>query len=147
MRRQYNHILLSSGSNSGHLANHPHWRKKYRNPKQIFPEKGNCAATVPISASVCLWVIYKFPRSICLFCCRKICGPILEIFKSLSDTHECGNWDWGYAIPRKGIHKWDFRCSAHGARTLIKKISLLYKEIQKRSVAKSYMTNGLLIYD
>ncbi len=22
-----------------------------------------------------------------------------------------GNWDWGRAIPRKGIHKWDFRCS------------------------------------
>ena len=28
-----------------------------------------------------------------------------------SQTHECGNWDWGHAIPRKGIHKWDFRCS------------------------------------
>jgi hypothetical protein len=29
-----------------------------------------------------------------------------------SQTHECGNWDGGGAIPRKGIHKWDFRCSA-----------------------------------
>ncbi len=29
-----------------------------------------------------------------------------------SQTHECGNWDWGRAIPRKGIHKWDFPCSA-----------------------------------
>ncbi len=29
-----------------------------------------------------------------------------------SQTHECGNWDWGHAIPRKGIHKWDFPCSA-----------------------------------
>ncbi len=27
-------------------------------------------------------------------------------------THECGNWDWGRAIPRKEIHKWDFPCSA-----------------------------------
>jgi hypothetical protein len=27
------------------------------------------------------------------------------------------------------------------------KISLLYKEIQKGAVAKSYVTNGLLIYD
>jgi hypothetical protein len=27
-------------------------------------------------------------------------------------THECGNWDWGRAIPFLGIHKWDFRCSA-----------------------------------
>ncbi len=29
-----------------------------------------------------------------------------------SQTHECRNWDRGHAIPRKGIHKWDFRCSA-----------------------------------
>ncbi len=29
-----------------------------------------------------------------------------------SQTHECGNWGLGHAIPRKGIHKWDFRCSA-----------------------------------
>jgi hypothetical protein len=28
-----------------------------------------------------------------------------------------------------------------------KKIFLIYKEIQKVSVAKSYMTNGLVIYD
>jgi hypothetical protein len=24
-----------------------------------------------------------------------------------SQTHECGNWYWGSAIPRKGITKWD----------------------------------------
>ncbi len=28
-----------------------------------------------------------------------------------SQTHECGNWDWGRAIPIKRIHKWDFLCS------------------------------------
>ncbi len=28
-----------------------------------------------------------------------------------SQTHECGNWDWGRATPRKGIHKWNFLCS------------------------------------
>ncbi len=28
-----------------------------------------------------------------------------------SQTYECGNWDPGRAIPRKGIHKWDFPCS------------------------------------
>jgi hypothetical protein len=31
-----------------------------------------------------------------------------------SQTHECGNWDWGRAIHRKGIHIWDYRCSAVG---------------------------------
>ncbi len=30
---------------------------------------------------------------------------------SPSQTHECGNWEWGRAIPRKGRHKWDFPCS------------------------------------
>jgi len=28
-----------------------------------------------------------------------------------SQAHECGNWDWGRAIPFLGIHKWDFSCS------------------------------------
>jgi hypothetical protein len=28
-----------------------------------------------------------------------------------SQTHECGNWDWGRAIFRKEIHKCDFRSS------------------------------------
>ncbi len=32
------------------------------------------------------------------------CGLILGICKSLTlQTHECGNWDWGRVIPRKGI--------------------------------------------
>ncbi len=77
-----------------------------------YSQKRNCAATAPISTFMCLCAIYIFPRSICLFCCRKICGPILGIYKSLTDT-----WMWKLglrcrAIPRKGIHKWDFRCSA-----------------------------------
>jgi hypothetical protein len=33
----------------------------------------------------------------------EICGPIMGIYKS--QTLECGNWDGGRAIPRKGIHK------------------------------------------
>ncbi len=28
-----------------------------------------------------------------------------------SQTHECGIWDWGRAVPFLGIHKWDFLCS------------------------------------
>ncbi len=28
-----------------------------------------------------------------------------------SETHEWGKWDWGRAIPKKGIHTWDFPCS------------------------------------
>jgi hypothetical protein len=29
-----------------------------------------------------------------------------------SQTHKCGNWDCGCAIPFLGIQKWDFHCSA-----------------------------------
>ncbi len=37
-------------------------------------------------------------------------------YKNRSQIHECGNWHWGRAIPRKGIHKWDFPCSVTIAR-------------------------------
>ncbi len=58
---------------------------------------------LPVPTLIYLWEIYIFPGSVSLFCCRKIFGPILGIYKSLTD--------WGRAIPRKGIHIWDFRCS------------------------------------
>ncbi len=67
-------------------------------------------ATVPISTFICLWASYTFPPSICLFFCRKYVDWSWE-YVNLSQTHECVNWDWSRAIPRKGIHKWDFRCS------------------------------------
>jgi hypothetical protein len=75
-----------------------------------YSQKSNRTASVPISTFTCLWAIYIFPRSVCLFCCRKICGPIQGIYKSLTDT-----WMWkfdcGRALPFLGIHKWDFGCS------------------------------------
>ncbi len=33
-----------------------------------------------------------------------------------SKTNECGNWDWGRAIPRKGIHIGDFPSSARNTK-------------------------------
>jgi hypothetical protein len=36
----------------------------------------------------CFCARFIFPRSICLFCCRKIGGPIMGMWK-----HECGNRD------------------------------------------------------
>ncbi len=57
-----------------------------------------------------LWAIYIFPRSVSLFCRRKY------VYRSWgyinrSQTHECWNWGWGRAIPRKGIYKRDSPCS------------------------------------
>ncbi len=49
---------------------------------------------------MCLWGTYIFPRSICLFCCRKYVDRSWE-YTNRSQTHECRNRDWGRAIPRK----------------------------------------------
>jgi hypothetical protein len=43
-------------------------------------------------------MIYIFPGSVCLFCHREICGPILGINKQ---TNECGNWDEAAQFPEK----------------------------------------------
>ncbi len=56
------------------------------NIQNKYSQTRNCAASVPISTCMCLWAIYIFPRSVCLFCCRKIYVMILEIYKSLTDT-------------------------------------------------------------
>jgi hypothetical protein len=50
-------------------------------PKILFmcSQKWNCVASFPISTFMYLWVIYIFPGSVCLFGCRKIGRPILEI--------------------------------------------------------------------
>ncbi len=70
---------------------------------------------LPIPTLIYLWEIYIFPRLVCpqYFAAAKYVEYI-----NLSQTHECGNWDWGRAIPKKGIHKWDFRCSAANFYTL-----------------------------
>ncbi len=65
-----------------------------------YSQKGNCAASVPISTFMCLWAIYIFPWSVCLFCCRKICGPILGVYKSFTDT-----WMWKLGLRPRNSKK------------------------------------------
>ncbi len=71
------------------------------------PIKGNILGS---NHSQCKKPIQKFKTNIT----RKgnVCGPILGIYKSLTDT-----WMWKVELrpcnsPEKGIHKWDFPCSA-----------------------------------
>ena len=79
-----------------------------------YSQKRNYAVTVPIFTFMCLWAINILPPSICLFCCRKYVDWSWEYTSiNRSQIHECGNWVWGRAIPRKGIYKWDFRCSVY----------------------------------
>jgi hypothetical protein len=75
-----------------------------------YSQKKNIGVSVPISTFMRLWVIYISPQSVCLFCWRQYVDRSWA-YINRSQTHECGNWGWGRAIPRKGIHKWDFRCS------------------------------------
>ncbi len=59
----------------------------------VYSQKWNCyfqnrilMFCLPFPSLVYLWEIHIYPGSVCLFCCREICGPILGIFKSLTDT-------------------------------------------------------------
>jgi hypothetical protein len=75
-----------------------------------YSQKRIIGVSVPISTFMCLWAHYIYPRWVCLFCWRKYVDRSWE-YINRSQTHECGNWGWGRAIPRKGINKRNCRCS------------------------------------
>ena len=52
----------------------------------IYSFSGNSAASAPISTFMCLWAIYIVPGSV-----RDRSWKYINC----SQTHECGNWDWG----------------------------------------------------
>jgi hypothetical protein len=89
---------------------HLHIKDTKTKIRNIHSQKRNCAATVPILTFMFLCAMYIFPRLVCIFCCRKIGGPIVEIYNG-SQTHECINWDSGRAVLFLGIHKSKFLCS------------------------------------
>ncbi len=69
----------------------------------IYSFSGNSTASAPISTFMCLWAIYIFPGSVYIF------PPEEQADPSCSQTHECGNWDWGPDIPFLGIFISNFR--------------------------------------
>ncbi len=81
-------------------------KNQYWNSRQIFRKKGIARPQPNFHIHVYLsdWYIPTIDLPILL-------QEIWEYINS-SQTHECRNCDWGRAISRKEIHKWDFRCSA-----------------------------------
>ncbi len=79
-------------------------KTKYRNFKTNIPRKWYIGASIPISTFMPLWANYIFPWSVCLFCERNYVDGSWD-YINRSQTHECWNWGWCRAFPRKGIHK------------------------------------------
>ncbi len=81
------------------LLESPHCEEPIPKIRNKYSQKRNCAVTVLISMHIHVSVsdFYTvFPQLICLFCCRKYVGRSWEyINRSRTQTHECGNWDWG----------------------------------------------------
>jgi hypothetical protein len=77
-----------------------------------MPRKGN---SWPLSqfphSCVCARFIYSIPTIGLPIRLQKNMWDRSWVYINRSQTHECGNWDWGCAISFLGMHKCDFRCS------------------------------------
>ncbi len=64
-----------------------------------------------LHSCICERIIYSHD-GYAFFCWRKYVDRSWD-YINRSQTHECGNWGWVRAIPRKGIYKRNCRCSEY----------------------------------
>ncbi len=90
-------------------------KTQYRKFKTNIPRKGIAGPQSQFPHS-CFWerFIYSHVPFACSAAGNMWTDPGNYINRS--PTQECRNWDWDRAIPRKVIHKWDFRCSVFLSR-------------------------------
>ncbi len=69
--------------------------------KLVFPKQNyNLLSPSFLHSCICERFIYFQDQS-----AYSAVGKYVDFFWEFIKTHECGNWDWGRAILRKGIHK------------------------------------------
>ncbi len=139
LRPSHSRSPHSEGCQASNLQPNMHCKDKLPKFWNKYSQKRTIGVLVPISTFMRLLVIYILLRSVCLFCWRKYVEWSLD-YINRSQTQECGNWGWGRAISRKGIHKWDFLCSVAVAEA--EKVP--HKEASTEAVAAAGVAVGAL---
>ncbi len=111
---------VEKGSQRVHTANEDRWESNINGWfPYMYSQKWNCFfqnRIIMFCLPVPTLIRYIFKRFISFqdrsayFAAGKYVDRPWEYINH-SQIHGCGNWDRGRAIPRKGIHKWDFPCS------------------------------------
>jgi hypothetical protein len=80
-------------------------KNQYRKFETNNPQKRNCATTVPISTFMCLYELFIYSHN------RSAYSAAENMWTDPGNI-KIAHRHMNVEIPRKGIHKWDFRCSA-----------------------------------
>ncbi len=114
-------------------------KTQYRKFETNIPRKGTAwpQSQFRHTCFFCERFLYILPRSVCLFCCMEIDGQMWAYIDHLK-THECGNWDWGRAIPFLGIHQSKFLCSVMFYIHIITVIRHKNKDTDFAEILKSF---------